>query len=77
MKHNTSAPYSPHQNGITERHWTTLSEMGRCLLIHANIEMWPYAVMSAAYIKNRCYNERLNQTPYYAMTGWKPNLSNR
>ena len=31
--------------------------------------------MQAAYICNRCYNNRLKQTPYFALTGRKPNLS--
>ena len=33
IKHETSAPYSPHQNGTAERIWHTLFEMARCLLI--------------------------------------------
>jgi len=44
IKHDTSAPYSPHQNGTAECHWRTLFEMGRCLLIQANLakEFWTY-----------------------------------
>jgi transposase InsO family protein len=78
IKHETSAPYSPHQNGTAERHWRTLFEMGRCMLIQANLgkPLWPYAVMAAAFIRNRCYNNRLKQTPYYALTGRRPNLAN-
>ena len=77
IKHEMSAPYSPHQNGTAERHWRTLFEMGRCMLIEANLckSLWPYAVMQAAYIRNRCYNNRLKQTPYFALTGRRPNLS--
>ena len=33
IKHKFSSPSSPHQNGIAERQWRTLFEMGRCLLI--------------------------------------------
>ena len=78
IKHEKSAPYSPHQNGTAERHWRTLFEMGRCLLLHSNLskEFWPYAVMTATYIRNRCFNNRLKQTAYFAITGRKPNLSN-
>ena len=78
IKHEKSAPYSPHQNGTAERHWRNLFEMGRCLLLHSNLskEFWPYAVMTAAYIRNRCFNNRLKQTAYFAITGRKPNLSN-
>jgi len=51
--------------------------MARCLLIETNLakEFWTYAVLAAAYIRNRCYNNRLEQTPYFALTGRKPNLS--
>ncbi|KAL9986763.1 hypothetical protein ACROYT_G000956 [Oculina patagonica] len=78
IKHEMSAPHSPHQNGTAERHWRTLFEMGRCLLLQANLGkgFWPYAVMAAAYIRNRCFNNRLKQTAYFAITGKKPNLSN-
>ena len=78
IKHETSAPYSPHQNGTAERHWRTLFEMGRCMLIQANLgkALWPYSIMAAAYIRNRCYNNRLKQTPYFALTSRKPNLAN-
>ena len=76
IKHEKSTPYSPHQNGRAEQHWRTLFEMGRCLLLHSNLskEFWPYAVMTAAYIRNRCFNNRLKQTVYFAITGRKPNL---
>ena len=78
IRHNTSAPYSHHQNGTAKRHWRTLFEMGRCLLIQSNFakELWQYSVMTAAYIRNMCYNKRPEQTPYYGMTSRKPNLSN-
>ena len=78
IRHDTSCPNSPHQNGTAERHWRTLFEMGRCLLKQGNVskEFWPYAVMLAAYIRNRCYNKRLQKTPYHAMTVKKPNISN-
>ncbi|MCW4346512.1 MAG: reverse transcriptase domain-containing protein [Candidatus Thiodiazotropha endolucinida] len=78
IRHETSAPYSPHQNGTAERHWRTVFEMGRCLLIQSGLrkELWPYAVMCATYIRNRCYSKHLKLTPFHALTGKKPNLSN-
>ena len=78
IRHETSAPYSPHQKGTAERHWRTLFEMGRCLLIQSGLgkELWPYAVMCATYIRNRYYNKHLKQTPFHALTGKKPKLSN-
>lgn len=77
IKHETSCPYSPHQNGTAERHWRTLFEMGRCLLLEKGLPkaMWPYAIQSAAHIRNRCYNNRIKNTPYFMLTGRKPDLS--
>jgi len=77
IKHETSSPYSPHQNGTAERFWRSLFDMARCLLLEATLpkSLWTYAVMASAYIRNRCYNSRIGMTPYEAMTGLKPNLS--
>ena len=77
IKHETSCPNSPHQNGTAERHWRTLFEMARCLLLERSVPkvLWPYAVQTAAHIRNRCYNNRTQTTPYFSMTGKKPDLS--
>lgn len=50
MRPETSAPYSPHQNGTAERHWTTLFEMTRCIVLDSNLpnELCTYAVMSCS-----------------------------
>ncbi len=37
IKHETSAPYSPHQNGTVEIGWRTLYDMSRCLLIESEL----------------------------------------
>lgn len=52
--------------------------MGRCMLTDAKLdkELWPYAVMAAVYIRNRCLNNRLAMTPFEALTGIKPNVKN-
>ena len=78
IKHEFSAPYSPHQNGTAERAWRSLFDMARCLLIDAKLpkQLWTFAVMTSANIPNRCYNPRTGQTPYKYLTGIKPNLSN-
>ena len=77
IKHETSCPSSPHQNGTAERQWRTLFEMARCLLLEKGVPkvLWPYAVQTAAHIRNRCYNNRTKSTPYFSMTGRKPDLS--
>ena len=78
IKHETSAPYSPHQNGTVERAWGSLFSMARCLLLEAKFpkHLWTYAVMASVYIRNRCFNPRLGKTPYEALIGKQPNLSN-
>ena len=78
IKHETSAPRSPHQNGTAERQWRTIFDMARCLLVESGLpkQMWNYAVMSAAYIRNRCFNSRLAKTPFEAVTDLRPNISN-
>ena len=71
-----SCPYSPHQNGTAERGWRTLFNLARCLLIDSKIprNLWTYAVMAAAFIRNRCFHQRTSQTPYYMLTGKKPDV---
>ena len=48
------------------------------MLLEANLHkrLWTYTVMTAVYIRNRCFNSRLGKTPYEALTGKQPNLSN-
>lgn len=77
IKHQTSAPHSPHQNGTAERAWRSLFDMARCMLIESGLPkcMWTYAVMYAVYTRNRCYNSRLNMTSLEAMTGRRPDVS--
>ena len=78
IKHEMSAPYSPHQSGTAERNWHTTFEMGRCILIEKRLpkELWLYAVHTAVYIRNRRFNARVQQTPFQALAGHKPNISN-
>lgn len=77
IKHETSAPYSPHQNGTAERGWRTLYEMGRCMLLDSKLPdtLWNHAVQTAAYVRNRCYSRRTKKTPYEMLTGKKPDMS--
>ena len=78
IKHELSAPHLPHQNGTAERAWRTLFDMARCLLIDSKLPKtwWPHAIQTAAYIRNCCFNERLQKTPYEAACGRKPNIAN-
>src|SRR4029434_1942332 len=77
IRHERSAPYSPHQNGTAERGWRTLYDMSRCLLIESGLpdKLWNYAVQTSAYVRNRCYSRRTKKTPYELFTGKVPNIS--
>ncbi len=74
----TSAPYSPHQNGTVERARRRLFSMARCLLLDAKFPkyLWTFAVIASVFIRNTCFNPRLGKTPYEALIGKQPNLSN-
>ena len=78
IKQEFSCPYSPMQNGTSERSWRTLFNMARCLLFEKKLPkyLWNYALRMSAYIRNRCLNARTKITPYESFTGTKPNLSN-
>ena len=78
IHHEFSSVYSAHQNGTAERSWRTIFDMTRCVLNTANLpkSLWNHAARTSVYIRNRCYSERLNATPYEVFTGRKPNLNN-
>lgn len=77
IRHQTSAPYTPEQNGLAERMNRTIVEKARCMLFDSNLSIgfWAEAVSTAAYIVNRlpCSNEA-NVTPEEAWTGRKPDV---
>ena len=78
IKHEFSCPSSPHQNGTAERSWRTIFNMARCLIFESNLSktLWHYAVKTSAYIRNRCYSQRIGKTPYELFTTVRPNISN-
>nr|KAJ0201762.1 hypothetical protein LSAT_V11C600301900 [Lactuca sativa] len=60
--HQTTAPYTPQQNGVAEKKNRTLKEMGE-------------AMLTACYILNRTPNKRSKNTPYELWCKKVPNLS--
>eukprot|EP00795_Rhopilema_esculentum_P009995 gene9995-18622_t len=78
IKQEMSAPYSPHQNGTVEKSWRSIFDMARCLLLESTLpkSLWVYVVMTAVYVRNRCYNPRTEKTAVEAFTGHKPNIGN-
>ena len=73
-----TGPDASSQNGLAERPNRTFGQMMRCMLHSAELgpEFWSYAIIHAAYIKNRLYHHSIKTTPYQCMTGNKPDLSN-
>ncbi|GBN19276.1 Copia protein [Araneus ventricosus] len=75
--HQLTVPYSPQQNGVSERKNRTLIEMTRCLLSEANLpqRFWAETAMTATYLQNRLPTKPKRKTPYELWTNHKPNLS--
>lgn len=77
--HQKTNPYTPEQNGVSERMNRTVVEKARCLLFDAGLEkkFWAEAVNTAVYIRNRSVASGLNnKTPLETWTGRKPDVSN-
>lgn len=76
--HQKTNPYTPEQNGLSERFNRTIVERARCLLFDAKLEksFWAEAVNTAVYLKNRSPASGLgHKTPIEIWTGRKPDLS--
>lgn len=76
IKVQSTVPYCPEQNEVSERKNRTLVEPARCMLNDAKLpyEYWGEAVMTANYITNRMITKATDKTPYEAWTGKRPNL---
>lgn len=75
-----TVPYTPEQNGTSERMNRTVVEKGRAMLEDAAIDksFWVQAIQAAAYLTNRSptnANEG-NKTPFEVWEGRRPNVSN-
>ena len=77
--HQYSNPYTPEQNGVSERLNRTLLESAKSMIFHANmpINFWAEAVNTAVHLHNRSPTTSLNmKTPYECWFGKKPDVSN-
>jgi transposase InsO family protein len=61
--HERTVPYSPEQNGVSERLNRTLVEKARTMLIEAGLplEYWAEAAATATYLKNRSPTKALKK----------------
>lgn len=76
IAHQLTAPYTPEENGISERKNRYLQEMAKSMLVDANLEdkYWGEAVMTAAYLQNRLPTKACDVTPYELWNNKKPDV---
>ena len=79
IAHQFTNPYTPEQNGVSERYNRTIMEAARSMLLHSHLPLsfWAEAVSTANYLRNRSPTSSLSgKTPYECWNGMKPDLSN-
>lgn len=78
IRHETSIPKTPQQNGVSERQNRTIIESARSMITATNQsrELWAEASNCAVYVRNRVIGKSLPEmTQYEAWFGRKPSLS--
>ena len=76
VRHEISSPYTPGENGKSERLWITLMNTTRCLLSSAKMSktFWTSALNHAMFVKNRCIHSNIDCTPFKLMVGYQPDI---
>ena len=76
ITHQTSAPYTPEQNGAAERLNRTLLERTRCMLIDSGLppSLWAEAMSTASYLRNLSPSLHHTETPAQLMYGEVPHV---
>ncbi len=74
--HQKTNPYTPEQNGMSERMNRTIVEKARCLLFDGNLSkiFWAEAVNTAVYLRNRSVVTGLDKTPVEMWSNKKPDV---
>ena len=77
IRHETSAPHTPEQNGSAERLNRTLLEPVRCMIIESGLPacLWAEAISYTTYIKNRVLSRTTQFTPYEYWNERKPDMT--
>jgi len=77
IEHQLTVPYTPQQNGVSERKNRTIMEMTRCMLHEKHLpkRFWAEAASTAVFLQNRLPSRSVkDKTPYEAWYGHKPSL---
>ena len=77
IRHETSVPHNPQQNGAAERDNRTIVESVRCLIHEKNLPLWLWgeALMYAIYTFNRTLPQNKTVTPYQVWHNKKPSVA--
>lgn len=75
--HQKSCPYTPQQNGLSERYNRTIVERARCMLFDSNLprNFWAEAVLTSVKIINSTINTAINKIPQEIWSGKPVDLS--
>ena len=75
--HETTAPYSPDQNGVAERANRTIIERVKAIITEFKLDkrLWMEIADTVVYLKNRSPTTAVATTPYELWHGTKPDLS--
>ena len=75
--HQMTTPYSPQQNGVSERKNRTVMEMAKCMLFEKKLPklLWVEAVSTSIYLLNRLPTKFVqSKTLIEAWSGVKPSV---
>ena len=77
IQQQTSAPYTPQQNGNAERYNRTILDKVRAVLLDSGLErcFWNFAVEYCVFVRNRLPCQPHGQTPFEAVFDQKPDVS--
>lgn len=75
--HETTAPYSPDQNGVAERANRTIMERVKAILAEAKLDkrLWMEIADTIVYLKNRSPTSAVATIPFELWHGMKPDIS--
>lgn len=79
IEHQLTTPYTPQQNGVSERKNRTIMEMARCMLHEKGLpkEFWAEAANTAVFLLNRLPTKAVDgKTPFEVWYDYKPLLEN-
>ena len=64
--HLSSAPYTPQQNGLTERKNKTLVDMVNAMILSVELpfNLWGKALLTACHVHNRVPSKKIKVSPY-------------